>query len=371
MIPWAQPLLFGDEGSLVTEALQSTAISGGPFVEQFEADFAAYHGMPGHALLVSNGTTALELALRGLGIGPGDEIIVPGFGFAAAANMALACGATPVLADVTEDSWLLDPGDVARRMTARTRAIVAIHSYGNLCDMPALAMLAHQAGAALIEDCAESLLCRYDGRLCGTLGDVGTFSFQATKTITCGEGGLVLARDPALLERMRLIRSHGMRPARKYWHEVVGHNFRLTNLQAAVLCAQWRHLDELARRRVRLYRLYEERLSGRPGLSLPHVDRAIEPVMWGVAVRLDPRRISVTRDAVIEEMAQAGIETRPGFCPLSAQPAFAQPPLGRSERVAAQIISLPASPTLSADQVNQICDRLLEAVAPSRATDRC
>lgn len=364
MIPWAQPLLFGDEGALVTEALRSTAISGGPFVEQFEADFGAYHDVPGGALLVSNGTTALELALRGLGIGPGHEVIVPGFGFAAAANMTLGCGATPVLADVTEASWLLDPVDVARRLSPRTRAIVAIHSYGNLCDMPALAKLAQQAGAALIEDCAESLLCRYDGKLCGTLGDVATFSFQATKTITCGEGGLVLARDPALLDRMRLVRSHGMRPARKYWHEVVGHNFRLTNLQAAVLCAQWRHLDELVARRVRIYRLYQERLSGSAGLSLPHVVGAIEPVMWGVAVRLDPHCISVTRDTIIDRMAEAGIETRPGFFPLSALPAFAQAPLGISERVAAQIISLPASPTLTAEQVNEICDRLLGFVAP-------
>ncbi len=362
MIPWAQPLLFGDEATLVAEALRSTAISGGPFVEQFEVDFAAYHGVPGHALLVSNGTTALELALRGLGIGPGDEVIVPGFGFAAAANMALVCGATPVLADVTEDSWLLDPADVARRLSPRTRAVVAIHSYGNVCDMPALAKLAHQAGAALIEDCAESLLCRYDGQLCGTMGDVGAFSFQATKTLTCGEGGLVVARESALLERMRLIRSHGMRPERKYWHEVVGHNFRLTNLQAAMLCAQWRHLDELARRRVRVYRWYEERLVGRPGLHLPHVAASVEAVMWGVALRLDPQRVPLGRDAVIDRMAQAGIETRPGFFPLSAQPAFARPPLGVSERVAAQIISLPASPTLSRAQVDEICDRFLEAV---------
>jgi perosamine synthetase len=358
MIPWAQPLLYGDEAEFITNALISTAISGGPYVDRFESEFEKYHKEP--SLLVSNGTAAIELPLRAMGIGPGDEVIVPGFGFAAAANMTLACGATPVLADVVNDSWLLDPLDVARRLSPRTRAIVAIHTYGNLCDLPALKAIAEHAGVVLIEDCAESLFCSYRNQPCGTWGDVGTFSFQATKTITCGEGGLVLVRDPVLQERMRLIRSHGMTADKKYWHHIVGHNFRLTNMQAAMLCAQWGHREDLIRRRKQLYCWYENRLAHQPGLHLPHISPEIQPVMWAVAVRMDPKHISIERDALIEQMRNLGIETRPGFYPLSSQPPFQGPPLGNSERIAAQIISLPSYPMLSEEQVDEVCGRFLQ-----------
>jgi perosamine synthetase len=362
MIPWARPLLFGDEAPLIAEALQSTAISGGPFIDRFENEFCQFHGNGSRGLLVANGTAALELPMRALGIGPGDEVIVPGFGFAAAANMTLACGAKPVLADVTDDTWLIDPEDVRRRLRPHTRAIVAVHSYGNLCDLAALADIAREAGVALIEDCAESLFSRYRERPCGTWGDVGTFSFQATKTITCGEGGLVLARDAKLVERMRLIGSHGMRADKKYWHHTVGYNFRLTNLQAAMLCAQWRHREELAQRRRQVYGWYQARLADHPGLRFPRICDEVAPVMWAVAIRLDPNRIRMDRDALIVRMLADGIETRPGFYPLSAQPPFAGPPVGNSERLASQIISLPASPTLAEAEVDQVCARLLALV---------
>ena len=157
------------------------------------------------AVSTNNGTTAIQLAYLALGVGPGDEVIVPGWGFMAAANMALAIGATPVFADIDKDHWMIDPDAVSKEITPKTKAIVATHTYGHLCDLPRLAKIAKDAGVALIEDCAESLGSRWSGKMCGTFGDVGTFSFQATKTITCGEGGAILFRSPEVAARARLL----------------------------------------------------------------------------------------------------------------------------------------------------------------------
>ncbi len=348
----------------MAEAVASTALSAGAFIDRAEDELGALHGLPGQALLVSNGTAALELSLRALGIGPGDEVIVPAWAFMAAANMVLACGARPVFADVDDTTWLLDLDDVARRITPATRAIVAVHTYGNVCDMGALAALARARGLTLVEDCAESIFSRRDGILCGALGDVATFSFQATKTLTCGEGGLVLARDPGLVARMRLLRSHGMTPDRKYWHHVVGHNFRITNMQAAFLCAQIAHRDRACALRVHVYDRYRARLDGRAGLRLQAIPAAVAPVMWAVAVRIDPTVHSVARDTVMHRLAEEGIETRPGFCAASEQPLYATGPLGVAERIAAQVIALPAPPDLRDDEIDHVCARLLAALSP-------
>ena len=221
-IPWAQPMLFGDEHAAIAKALDSTMISGGEFVEEFEQRFATMHGPDLNAITTSNGTTALQLAYLALGIGPGDEVIVPGWGFLAAANMALSVGAKPVFSDIDNQEWLITQWDIEKKITSHTRAIVATHTYGNVCDIAALGKLAKQANIALIEDCAESLGSLRAGLICGTAGDVSCFSFQATKLLTCGEGGAILCRSQEIAERARLIRSHGMKGSRRYWHYTVG-----------------------------------------------------------------------------------------------------------------------------------------------------
>lgn len=359
-IPWAQPILFGDEIAYVAEALQSTMLSGGAFVDRLEAGFAALHGLPpAQAVSVTNGTTALYLPLLALGIGRGDEVILPGWCFAAAANMVLACGATPVFADILPDTWLLDPTAAAHCITPRTKAIIAVHTYGVVCDMAALSALAKPRGIALIEDCAESLFSRYHGHPAGTLGDIACFSFQATKTITCGEGGMVLARDPQLVSAMRLIRNHGMTPDRKYWHHVVGHNFRLTNLQAAVACAQWdRRLDIIELRR-RLDAAYRRRLSDVPGLTLQRIPSPVDPLIWAFALEIDPAAAGISRDQLMVHLARHGIETRPGFRAFSEQPLYHAAPLPHSLHAARHILSLPSAPSLTASQIDFICDTLL------------
>lgn len=356
-IPWALPHLFGNEGPLVLEALQSTWISGGRFVDDLERRLAAHLESP-HVVTTSNGTTAIHLAYLALGIGPGDEVVVPGFAFAAPANMTLALGATPVFADVDPDHWCLDPARVAELITSKTKAIVAVHTYGNVCDMDALRALGAEHGVAVVEDTAEALFSKYRGRWAGAIGDLGSLSFQATKTITTGEGGAVLTADPERADLMRLIRNHGMRE-RRYFHDVVGHNFRLTNLQAALGCAQLDNLPEILAAKERVYQGYRQGLADAEGLALQGFCEGVEPLVWVTGVRLD-RDAFPPRDEVMKSMAAAGIETRPGFYPFHAMPIYPDAPvLPVSQELAEQVITLPSHFGLGPEDVARVCDALL------------
>ena len=359
-IPWAQPDFWGNEQAYVAEALRSTWISGGPFVERFEREFASRCGSR-YAVAVANGTAALHAAYLALGLGPGDEVIVPGFAFQAGANMALLCGAKPIFAEVEEDTWCLSPHSVRRHLSPRTRAIVPVHTYGNVCDMNAISEIAADAGAAVIEDAAESFASEYCGKASGTFGAMGCFSFQATKTITTGEGGMIVTDDSKLYERLCLFRSHGM-ARRRYWHEVSGHNFRLTNLQAAVGCAQLERLDRIIRERKRVHDCYKAGLSQLTGVTMQHFGAEVSPVLWALAVRLDPKVFRQGRDGVIAQLADRGIETRPGFYAASEQPLYATDRLPVCETVAREIVSLPTFASLTADQIDRICGDLRECI---------
>ncbi len=356
-IPWAAPTFSEREKQHVLAALESTWISGGPYVDRFEREFNAMHGCDG--LAVSNGTTALQLALIALGIAPGDEVIVPGFTFVAPGNMVIACGATPVFVDVDARTWCIDVAAVERAITSRTKAVIAVHVYGNVCDLERLRSLCDSRGLSLVEDVAEAAFSRYRGRPAGTFGDLGCFSFQATKTITMGEGGFVLARRRELAEKMRVVRDHGMRRGKRYWHDEVGYNFRVTNLQAALGCAQLERLDEILRARARVYATYRRLLEREPGVELQRMTEGVEPVVWAVALRLDPARFTIGRDAVIAALAEQGIETRPGFYPFSVMPLYRSPRLPVAEEIGAQVISVPTYPALSDDNIQDVCQRLL------------
>jgi len=235
-IPWAKPSFCGNEQRYVSEAIASTWISAGNFVDRFECEFAGYTGSP-YAMTSSNGTTALHMALLALSVGPGDEVVVPGFAFMAAANVALHLGAKPVFAEVDPVTWCMTANDVERCLSPRTKAIVPVHTYGNVCAMDEIIALAKDRSVVVVEDAAEAFGSRYKNRQAGSIGQLGTFSFHATKTITTGEGGMVVTDSCELRDRLYLYRNHGMLRTR-YWHEVAGHNFRLTNMQAAMGCAQ-------------------------------------------------------------------------------------------------------------------------------------
>ncbi len=357
MIPWARPDFWGREREYVLDALESGWISGGPFVDRLEAGFGALCGTA-HALAVSNGTTAIHLAYLGGGLRQGDEVIVPGFCFQAAANIALHMGAKPVFAEVDPSTWCVTAETLERVRTSKTRFAVPVHTYGNVCAMDEIVDWGRANRVTIIEDAAEAFASKYKGQHAGTLGAIGTYSLHATKTISTGEGGMVVTNDASIAGRMALYRSHGTLK-KKYWHHVAGHNFRLTNLQAALGCAQMEHLDEILSNRGRVYAQYLERLSDTVGLSLQQFTTGVKPVVWAIAVKLEVSAYPQGRDAVLSQLEAAGIEARPGFYAASLQPIYDTPPLPACEGLSQQIISVPSFPTLSTDQIDYICTTLL------------
>ena len=358
-IPWARPDFWGNEFEYVHQAMQSTWISGGEFVDRLEREIAEWSGVR-HALAVNNGTSAIQLAYLAVGLRPGDEVVVPGFGFLAAANVALNMGAVPVFADVAPDTWCVTAAAVAACLTARTRAVVPVHTYGNACAMDPIMELCRAKDIPVIEDAAEAFGTRYRGRYLGSIGDLGTLSFQATKTITTGEGGMVLTSRDELVEPMTLYRSHGML-RRRYLHEVAGYNFRLTNLQAALGCAQFERIEDIIAARRRMQAAYEERLSPVDGVTLQVFESDVEPVLWAVSARLDQAFFPQGRDAVIAHLQADGIETRNGFCSPVEMPhlygSVNDIPVARA--LSDWVISLPSYPTLSVSDIDRVCASLL------------
>lgn len=359
-IPWASPTYWGNEEKYVLDALKSSWISGGQYVERLERDFGAFCSVE-HVVSSSNGTTAIHMAYLALGIGPGDEVIVPGFGFMAAANVALHVGAKPVFCEVDPRSWCMTAADAERCITEKTKAIVPIHSYGNVCDMDDLVELARKHDLILMEDAAEAIGSRYRGVIAGTIAEAGVYSFHATKTITTGEGGAVTCRDTQLADRMRLFRSHGM-SVKRYWHEVAGHNFRLANMQAAIGCAQLENMETIVRERHRVYAKYAEMLLPIEGISLQHYASDVDPVVWAIALQVDEGMFRSGRDGLIKTLLQQGIETRPGFFSADTMPhIYGHQVLPICRQLGQQVLSLPSSPVVTDEQIGFICDALANA----------
>ncbi|MGZ3774637.1 MAG: DegT/DnrJ/EryC1/StrS family aminotransferase [Bdellovibrio sp.] len=354
MIPWYKPFFWGQEKNYVLDSLESTWISDGKYIKKFESSMESKLGAD-CVITTSNGTTALMLAYLSLGLGPGDEVIVPGFTFAAPANMVLAIGATPVFADVDPLTWLLCPKSVEEKITSKTKAIVPVHTYGNVCDMEKLVQIAKKYNLMIVEDVAEAAFSKLHGRQAGTFGDVGAFSFQATKTITMGEGGAICINRPDVKDLAQLIRNHGMRPSKRYWHEVVGHNFRLTNLQAALGLAQLEKVDDIILNKKRVYERYKKNLSNQAGIYLQVMTEGCDPVVWAIAVKIDANVLGISRDNFIEALKEKGIETRPGFYPLSELPIYNVAPLVNSTDIAHNVISLPSFTMISNEEIDHIC----------------
>ena len=354
-IPVYRPDLSGNERRYVLECLDTTWISSlGAFIERFEAAARAATGAS-HAIGLCNGTVALHLALHCLGVGPGDEVIVPTFTYIASVNTIAQCGATPVFAECREGDWLLDPADAAARVTPRTKAILPVHLYGAACDMRALGALAEERGLGVVEDCAEAFGTTLNGQHVGTFGNVGTFSFFGNKTITTGEGGMVISRDEALAERMRMVRGQGQSLTRRYWHEVLGFNYRMTNIVAAIGLAQIERLDAILARKRALAARYRELLRGLP-VAFQRSMEGVESSHWLVSVLLPP---GADRDAVQREMAARGVDTRPVFYCAHEMPMYAKGErFPVSEGIAARGLSLPSFPTLTDAELDRVADAL-------------
>lgn len=360
MIPWASPHYWGNERKYVIEALDSSWISGGPFVSKLEEMWKTNSGSK-YALAVSNGTCALHLAYLGAGLKAGDEVIVPGFAFQAAANVAIHMGLVPVFAEVDRATWCLDPESVSKNVTQKTKAIVAVHSYGNCCNMPALMDIAFSKGLLVIEDAAEAIGTLHCGsghpQWAGTIGHIGTYSLHATKTIATGEGGMVVTNDLQKHELMATYRSHGM-GKKRYWHEVPGHNFRMPNVVAAIGCGQMEHIEGIFSDRKKIYEDYMDELSCESGIFVQGFDEVVDPIPWTFPCMLDPKLFG-PRDEVIKKLLADGIETRPGFYPASVQPIYKCESLPCCEEVAKHVISLPGSPPSKNLDIKKICSALL------------
>jgi perosamine synthetase len=254
----------------------------------------------------------------------------------------------------------VDINDLKKKITGKTKAIVPVHNYGNICAMDEIMSIANSNGIPVIEDCAESLFSKYKGQQSGVFGMVNTFSFQATKTITTGEGGLVVTDDDVIAERMMLYRSHGMNRNKViYWHELPGHNFRLTNFQAALGVAQLEKAEEILGQRKRVYSIYLRFLKNEPGVILQEMNDDVEPVVWAIAFRLDKRYFPQGRDAVMKDLAELGIETRPAFFAASLLDIYEKQALPVCEEISKNVMSVPSFPTLTDQQIEFICTSLL------------
>lgn len=346
-IPVSEPDIGELELRYVTEAVRSGWVSSiGPFVERFEAEFARFCQVK-HAVAVSNGTTALHLALLALGVGPGDEVIIPDLTFVATGNAVLYCGAKPVLVDVTAETWCIDPALVEKAITSRTKVILPVHLYGHPADMEAILALARPRGIAVVEDAAEAHGAKCRGKVVGGIGDIGCFSFYGNKILTTGEGGMVTTNDDRLAARVRFLKDHAMDPTRRYFHPEVGYNYRMTNVQAALGCAQLERAEELLAKRRRVMEAYRDALAGLDGVQLnPHAPWA-DPVPWMVCLVQD----RVPADVLAARLRDQGIDTRPFFVPLHDLPAFHDPDTGTGPvagRLSCNGLNLPSSPRIEA-----------------------
>ncbi len=317
-LPIASPNLNGNEFKYLTDAFLSTWISSsGSYIKRFEQNFAAYSDCE-FGVAVSNGTVALHLALVALGLGPGDEVIIPDLTFAATINAVLHAGATPVIVDVEQDSWCICPQAIKVAITSKTKAIIPVHLYGQPCDMGSIMHIAQQHQLKVIEDCAEAHGAQYDGKKVGSFGDIGCFSFYGNKVITTGEGGMCVTSCPKLLEKMRLYRDHGMSKEKRYWHEVVGYNYRMTNLQAAIGLAQLERIDNIHQNRSTYEERYRSALLGKLSFqsrSLP----ARSKITWLIAALATTAE---EKKRYLDQFKAVGIEARPFFYPLSDMPIY-------------------------------------------------
>jgi perosamine synthetase len=353
VIPVYRPLIGEQEKHYVADAVASSWISSrGEYLERFEREFPAFVGAQ-HGVATCNGTVSLHLILEAMGIGAGDEVIVPTFTYVASVNAIAYTGATPVFVESDPEYWNLDPADVAAKITPRTKAIMVVHLYGHPADMDPLLALSEKHGIPLIEDAAEAHGAEYKGRRVGALGIAGSYSFFGNKIITTGEGGMVVCNDPVFAERCRHLRGQGVSATKTYWHDVIGFNYRMTNLAAAIGVAQLERVDEVLATKRRIAERYMANLADVEGVTLPPEMPWARNVFWMVSILVDPAH----RDPLMAYLKDNGVETRPFFYPAHTMPMYAA---GQSfpvaERLGASGINLPSFPELTDGEIDMTCE---------------
>jgi len=353
--PVYKPQLGGKEKQYVNECLDTTWISSrGEFVSRFEAKFTDYTGV-GHAVTVCNGTVALHLALVALGIGPGDEVLIPSLTYIAPVNMILLTGATPVFVDSLPDTWNMDPQDAERKITGKTRAILAVHLYGQSCSMEAITEICRKHYLFLIEDCAEAFGTKYKNTHVGTFGDVSTFSFFGNKTITTGEGGMVCAKSIELQDRIYHLKTQAVSPAIEYFHDALGFNYRMTNICAAIGLAQIERADRVLNQKRQIAAWYEEELKNLPVVAHKEAEGTTHSFWMCSVLVQDP----TLRDPLRDHLKFKHIETRPLFYPAHTMHHCRRDTnLPVAEDLSSRGLNLPSYPALAREDIKIICSEI-------------
>ena len=357
LIPLAQPSLSGNEFKYVSECLETNWISSkGKFVDKFEESFSNFINMP-YALAVSNGTVALSLALEALGIGEGDEVIVPDLTFAASINSIIHVGATPVIVDVNIETWTLDISLTKESITNKTKAIMPVHLYGHPANMYQIQKIAEEYNLLIIEDCAEALGSKSNNQILGSFGDASCFSFFGNKTITTGEGGMVLFKNSRVAKKARMLRDHGMSPSKRYWHEIVGYNYRMTNIQAAIGLAQLERVESFIKNKRDLAKAYSKRFRNINHIIQPYEAPWAYNTYWLYTVLISPE-FGISRDEIIRFMSFNEIETRPVFFPLHEMPIYKKYTKGNffpnSKLISEQGLCLPSAYNTSNEDIEKV-----------------
>lgn len=367
-IPVNEPLLDGNEKRYLNECIDTGWISSeGPFIHRFESEFAATVGRR-HAIAVANGSVALDAAIAALQISSGDEVILPSFTIISCAAAIVRAGAVPVVIDADSSTWNIDVTLIEASITARTRAIMVVHIYGLPCDMNPILALAKKYNLKIIEDAAEMHGQTYQGRPCGSFGDLSTFSFYPNKHITTGEGGMIVTDSDALAEKCRELRNLCFIPERRFVHEELGWNMRLTNLQAALGVAQLERLTSFVERKRAMGALYNELLNGISGLQLPlpSTDYA-QNIYWVYGIVLDEALDFDAKEAMLR-LANAGVGTRPFFWPMHEQPIlrrmgfFSDVNCPVAERIARRGFYIPSGMALTKAQIHSVAQTVREVI---------
>ena len=364
-IPLSAPDIAEADIQAVSAVLRTSRLSLGPRLEEFEHALAGYVGVR-EAVAVSSGTCALHLSLLALGIGEGDEVVVPSFAFVAVANAVRYVGAIPVFADIQPDSLNLDPRSIESAITTRTRAVIVVHTFGVPADMAAIRELARRHNLPVVEDACEALGAEIDGRRVGSLGVTGIFGFYPNKQITAGEGGAVVSNNPELAKRVRSLRNQGREGTEWLQHMEVGYNYRISEINCALGLSQLRRIDSILRARENVAIAYDGYLGNNSHLSVPPAQLHRCKISWFVYVlRLGEHYSVMQRDALIEAMASRGIECGRYFAPIHLQPAYSKVPprcmdLRVTESIAPRTLALPFFNHITAEQIEEVCGTLDE-----------
>ena len=359
-IPVYRPDISGNEAKYIIDCIQSTWISSkGKYIGQFEAAFQDYVGSK-YSATTSNGTTALQIAVMALGLGPGDEVLVPSLTYIASVNPIRQVGATPVFVDSSVGNWNMDHVNLEKYVTSKTKALMAVHLYGVPCDMTKVMRFCRKYNLLVIEDCAEALGSFHGTQHVGTFGDIGTFSFFGNKTITTGEGGMVITNDRALNSRITAAKGQGLAEGREYWHDSIGFNYRMTNICAAIGAAQMERIADILARKAAIDKTYRRHLLPCE-VTFQTVAETDTSSCWMTSATFQTCEL---RDRVRKELREHGIETRPIFYPINSMPMYKEgtgsTPV--AEDISCRGINFPSWPELSKSQLEEICDIVRKAI---------